>query len=371
MRCALLLRKALYLPKRQNNSLPCKTFRVPLSPNDFLCGRSLREFVKFSYYITITYVTVFKGGHIAIINGNELPLISMQFFSRIRRSIYNPLFYQDLANKPFSFSLAYFFLLIAFLVLLITIWFSFSSVPQVNAFLKNLGPQVLSMYPDDLVITIEDGEASTNVPEPYAMKMQDFFGPQAREELAKRVKKNLLIIDTKHAFTIENFRAYNTYVLLTKENVIIADDKGQIRIQSLADMPNTVINKSLLEHLINRITPSIAFAPFLVIMGTFIGLFFFYSVNLLYLFFGALIVWAIAKIRKLSIGYKKSYQIALHAITPSLLIYSLIFMTTPSMGIPFLFTLILALCAWLNLTSKKAQALENVQQSQPQLPSQT
>jgi predicted membrane protein len=95
---------------------------------------------------------------------------------------------------------------------------------------------------------------------------------------------------------------------------------------------------------------------------SFIGLF----ARLIYVIFFALIVWMIARARKIGAGYKKSFQLGIHLITLSTIINTLLFLFFPSMQIPLLFTaiaVVMALASMVNLaralprTEKGAQTL--------------
>ena len=95
------------------------------------------------------------------------------------------------------------------------------------AFLPKL-PQYVAMarekgagfYPKDLVVTVKDGEVSTNVKEPYAIDLP--FAPE-----------HLLVLDTKA--TAERFNEYKAFVVVGKNTVYYRDDKGY-KFYPLTDM---------------------------------------------------------------------------------------------------------------------------------------
>ena len=91
----------------------------------------------------------------------------MQFARTIGQSIYGPDFYRSLFAQPLSFSLKYFFSLVLVLAVVHTATLSYTFIPLLNSFLKNLDSKILAYYPDSLEITIEKGEASSNAEEPY------------------------------------------------------------------------------------------------------------------------------------------------------------------------------------------------------------
>ena len=95
----------------------------------------------------------------------------MSFLQNIGKSIYSPEFYKELLGLPFSFSLKYFYSLAVVLAVALAVIFSFKIIPAAQPFLQSIGPQVLNYYPDELVITIKNGDVSTNVAEPYLLPL--------------------------------------------------------------------------------------------------------------------------------------------------------------------------------------------------------
>lgn len=251
----------------------------------------------------------------------------MEFLKNIQRSIYNPEFYQGLLMKPFSYSLKYFVLFSLLIALIATIYLSFSVLPKINDFLENVSPTVLNYFPDDLEIVIEDGLASTNVPEPYLLEMP--FGVPEDVEMRPDIQgygiENLLVIDTRSdEATLEEFKSYNTIMLLNRKTLMYYDE-NQVAIQSLAEMPDFKLDKGVIASLLAKVAPYFRFVGPLFIVFVFCGYFaFVFLGRMFYLIFAALLIWIIAKIRKVNIGYPKAYQLGLHLITASLL-YQLIF----------------------------------------------
>jgi len=275
----------------------------------------------------------------------------MHFFKTISQSIYDPAFYQELPQKPFSFSLKYFYALALLLSVVLTASFTVSTVPAVYAFLKDIGPRFLAFYPDDLTITIKNGKASSNAVEPFFFTVPSISPGMSPEEAGQ---KNFLVIDTATPFSLKQFEQYDTLALLTREALVISD-RGNIRIYPLAKIPDIEITKSLPTLIVQKIQPFIRFVLPLLIVVVFFGFISLQSVNLLYLLIFSLFVWGIAKVKKLSVGYKKSYQIGIHAITLPLLIYALI-TTLTSVHVPYLFTLLSLLIVFVNIVLPKVKS---------------
>jgi hypothetical protein len=79
-------------------------------------------------------------------------------------------------------------------------------------------------------------------------------------------------------------------------------------------------------------------------------------IMLVYLLFGALLVWLTAKIKGVKISYGKSYQIGMHLMTSVIIITNIFNIIPTRFIIPFLFTILLILSAVLNLRKNMQQS---------------
>lgn len=272
----------------------------------------------------------------------------------VKNSIYSPEFYRDLLGRPLSFSIKYFYSLALILALIATVIISWNLIPLAQSFLAGIGPQVLDYYPEELVITIKNGEASTNVREPYFLKLPEGLtvndskyvveNPEGETDL-----ENFLVIDTATTFTVEGFRSYKTAVLLMKDSAAYYGDSGEIRIQPIKGFPDTTVNKSLISTFIGKVEPFLAFAAPLIVIGAFLMAMVVLSFKLVYLLLGAFLVWSIAGIRKIKMGYGKAYQLGIHAMTLGILLNALTYVFIPTFSVPFFFTIVMCAIAFMNL----------------------
>lgn len=280
----------------------------------------------------------------------------MQFLSNIKSSIYNPAHYSEILNKPFSYSLRYFLSLAVLIAIVSTIVFSVNTLPEMNKVIGEVDANVLKFYPDDLEITIKNGIVSTNVPEPYFIKMpaefksefQDSNNSPARTSPDLSKIKNMFVIDTASPLTIDLFKSYKTFVLISRDSIAYFDNNA-VKIQSLGQEANGVINKAKVSTVLNEIMPYIKIIPVasipIVLFFSFIGFIF---GNMIYLIFGAFVIWLFAQLAKRNWSYGKSYQIGLHAITLSVILEATIFQLYPILEFPFLFTILMFAIVWVN-----------------------
>ena len=268
----------------------------------------------------------------------------MKFFKNIKNSIYNSSYYNSVIANPFASSLKYFLLFILLLSLLTTIILSFTAIPKIKSSIDTVSKEILRYYPDELEIVIKEGKVSTNVQEPYFIKT------------SVSGLENILVIDTKALFSLENFRDYKTACLLTEESLACYDQNQTIKIIPLTNISDFKLNKSIVSSFLTKIQPFFKlFYPFLILVF-FMVIFIASLWRMIYLFFGALLILLVAKVKKVDIGYKKSYQIGLYLMTAPFLINFLIKYVLEPLGvplnIPYLFTIVLVVMTILNLKTK-------------------
>jgi len=281
----------------------------------------------------------------------------MKFFSDVKNSIYNPQYYQGLISKPFSYSLKYFFVVIILLSALATVFFSFNVIPGIASGIVAVKSNILQYYPDNLEISIKGGKVSTNAQEPYIIKAA--AGNDTQKEISSF--KNVLVIDTKTDFSLSQFKNYKTYALLGREDFAYYEKDNEIKIISLAGMPDFTLNKDKILSFFSKVEPwlPLLYHPACILFffgGIFLGMCLGY---LIYLLLAALLIWLVAKIKKLGIGYKKSYQLGLHLLTVPLavnfLVYTVLGAFVPNLfHVPFMFTVILLVMAFINFKNKLA-----------------
>ncbi|MCX6754420.1 MAG: DUF1189 family protein [Candidatus Nomurabacteria bacterium] len=243
----------------------------------------------------------------------------MKIFKQIKSSIYDKHYYKNIVlNETFKESLKYLLKLSLVVALLGVIVFSFS-VPAISKTIKRGVSSFVAGYPDDLAVSIKDGHATVNKPEPYVVKMPDNLINS--NDLKALEINNLIAINTKEPFNINKFHSYSAVSLLTNtELVLIQAERGAVKILPLSNMGNIEITKTLVlekEIYINKILPWImAFmVPFVYII-LFIVIF---ISTIMLLFFYAVTVWVLLKLKGIKLSYLKSYQVAIHASTTILI----------------------------------------------------
>lgn len=267
----------------------------------------------------------------------------LQLFGRVLwRSCTDSAYYKDILKARASFSLKYLFVFAFLFSVVASVRYAYSFA----AFLPKL-PQYVAMarekgagfYPKDLVVTVKDGEVSTNVKEPYVIDL-----PFALPVDGDNNPEHLLVIDTKA--TAERFTAYKSVVVVGKNTVYYRDDKGY-KFYPLTDMKGTtVINKTLYDEWAGKVLPYLNYVPQIVYGAGTVGLLllpFVLSTGRMVEYLLALLVLTIfslviAKLLKKKLTYPILYRFGMHAITvPVLVTYFFQFF---GISVPFLFPLV-------------------------------
>jgi len=277
------------------------------------------------------------------------------FWYVLKNTFTSPSYYRDILKAPFNFSLKFFYFYFLFFSLFITCFISAAFIP-LHSPLKKLPDTLTAAYPKELVITVRKGQASTNVNEPYAIPLSQFkslFNEKDIQTENKKDLKNLLVIDTKKG-AIEDFNQYQTVALLTKNHISYIGRNSQIESQSLSELKDFSINKETVKNISSKVAVFIPFILPMLILLVFIGtLLFLPFAKLLYLVFGAFLIWITAKILSRPLSYKKSYQIGLHLIIVVSTFFGILSLFTINLQFPFAQSLLLIILTLIVLPHNK------------------
>ncbi len=279
-------------------------------------------------------------------------------FEKIQNIFYRPDFFRRqefTGGQALSFySLSILFLVLGFsLVLIPGIW-------GVNRFFESAMWQeqkaiIQSLYPDDLIITFEDGKLSTNQARPVVIPFpKEWSGKDGHPA-------HLLVIDREAEVSRQAIERNDTFVLASETEIGFSDSReGKTEIIALTKMDidkkieitNSNFDYWVIERgsvLVQRGTLFLmSVLPLLMYLGLWIG-------YVVYALFGALVVWLAAHIRDHKLRYGQAYASTLYLL-PASFVVSLL-MSLVGFHIPLLFTLVLFGMALLNF---ERQPKENV-----------
>lgn len=216
------------------------------------------------------------------------------------------------------------------------------------------GNRLAEYYPQELEILIKDGKVSTNTGEPYFIELPK----EAKSEIdSEKVLENILVIDTKNKFSLEEFNNYKTVALLTADSFVYENQQDGVVIKQLKDIKDFKLNSSIVNGCVNKIKPYFILLYPLVALAILLGVFMVLATKLIYLFFGGLVLWILFKVMNAKIGYKKSYQLGLHLLTLPVIFESIMMVIPFEIPIPFLFTILLIILALINI---KKESQKNI-----------
>lgn len=236
-------------------------------------------------------------------------------FETFKKSVYNPEFYQSAIGESFWNILRYYSKVALILAAVITIVLGLVLVPAGVIFVKDhAGALIKTYYPADLVVHVEKGEATANVPMPYVVPVKQLTGVTPSTDALQ----NMIVIDTTHDFDKKAFKDYKTYALLTKTEIVTQSDKGQITIQELHGIPATTMSQEVLLSWVEKIRGSLGFIVVLGLLATFIIFTLGYFMYLVPLLLFALIPFVIAWLKKTPLSYVEAYKMSVYAVVPAL-----------------------------------------------------
>lgn len=240
---------------------------------------------------------------------------TLGFFRTLGASLYSPDFYATVGKRTFGQAVWYLFRIALLYSILILLAVYIPVAARVGGnFLGVFGEEVVSLYPDDLVITITEGKVSTNQQEPILIPLP----PSFETELENALKtQNLLVIDTQTPFTSETFETYNTLGWLTVDSILFYNSAEQeIGGYPLKNIKSLEITKEKVSLAVEKIASWIKWLlPFMGLMMVFFvgaGL---WIIGVVYsLFLGALIS-ILRSIFKQDTSYTPNYITAIYATT--------------------------------------------------------
>lgn len=278
------------------------------------------------------------------------------FFKTLRDSIYSPAFYEEIPSRSLGKAIVYLFQVLGLILTVFLIGFVGVFEWKLKPFLQENLPALQAVYPEELEITLQDGQIYTNVEEPYFIEFPD-FGVSADLET-----EYLFVIDTKTPFSVKQMREYDVLGWLTLDGLVL-DTQTRTEVFPVGDLKEGTLNKRVFDEGLSKIleemegwvipTALIGGVSILLIYGVF---------QLGYGLFLALLVWFVSSVMQQQWTYAQSYKAGLHAMTLPLFIdaglFWIILLSGRSMTFPFLFTLLSLIVIGFNLWPNRKIAHE-------------
>ena len=283
------------------------------------------------------------------------------FFYIYYKSLTTVKYYQDILKTELGFSMKYFFVLAIIVTLIVATVNLVPAVPRIESTIDSILTQSQELYPEDLVITIENGRMSTNQPDPVIIPMPQVPGVQEPDPAVDF--DNLVIIDEEG--TLGDMEEYSTLFLVNESNILMWSE-GRIEVYPLRDFPNTEITRETISNLVERFEGWVRLVPYIVVVLVFVALLFYYlGFRLVYLLPVALIFFIIGSIRGLNLTYGKYYQVGLHTITLPLTVELISALAGVPILFPFWFFIVNILFGDLVISSLEAKKAPKSEEETP------
>lgn len=252
------------------------------------------------------------------------------FLKSIWKSIYGPEFYASHYERSLGNAWGYFTMLSAGVALLTTVALSLFLVPKLNDFLSTAPGHILEAYPDELVLTFENGVARSNVPEPYFIPYPASWNLEAQGN--EQLPKYLAIIETSKSVseaTIFAPEAKSALLRLYQDGIIMVDNSGGYRLERFTEMTRNptptgtfVLSETQLASFLGEARKYFGYVPPVVVSMIFVALLFFYGCVFVWVAFVALFIMLLGKLLKKDWTYPVSLKLGLYSATLPLILYS-------------------------------------------------
>ena len=249
------------------------------------------------------------------------------FFYSLKKSLFEPKYYKDVAKVNFWFSFKYLWFLLFLLTFIKMLTLSGQYLYKRNRIQPEVNKIMIyaeNFYPRELKLQIKNGKLSTNVREPYVFDLE--------KDKLQEGQKHLLIIDTQGS--IENYPSYNSYILATRNAVVYPSESknnkiGETSVFYFRELKKDfTLEKKTYDNLLNIVKPYVprfglfvdwvflSFSPLFIIFGSF-----FWTIGVMFgLLFLTFFVWIVNLIFKKQYSFGSLFKMGMHAITWPILI---------------------------------------------------
>ena len=262
----------------------------------------------------------------------------MRFFDTFRRSVFSPSFYAESPRGSLGAALGYFLVLIALLTIIKTGTVVVPGLIQLTPQIQKGLQDIAAAYPNNLTITVRGGLVSTNVKEPYAIPIGDTSGS------TYPAVTNVVVIDTKTPFSVDQFNRYSTLLWLTGDSIVIGgQSSGQMQTYPLTQVGNFTLDRSTINGWLAAVDPYIGLIAPIVGGLALVGFYIAYLLRLVYLFLLALVIWGLLTVLGVNRTYGESYKLGVYAMTTALLVELILTVFSSQLhydGFPLMFSAI-------------------------------
>lgn len=270
-------------------------------------------------------------------------------------------YYRRLPGTDFSRPFAFFIVSVSLFALLIALRLSQTTLLPLKQLLPLIPHNLSQILPPDLVITIDRGEAYLNQDQPYRLPLEKF--DEILDTLQRQIKGittsrpvYLLVVDPEAS--IEDFRAHQTIILLTRRHLAFYNQDGRVEFIPLSDLGHLEISRAQAELLLAQFSPFlVSLYPLIVILislGLLVGLpLALFSFALGYTLF----VYLANRLIQLNWDYLSCLKLVLSLLVPLLFLAGILSQLNLEPGQPHFYLLVLSLISLTLLLSLKLSTI--------------
>ncbi len=266
------------------------------------------------------------------------------FFQTIKDSVYSPKFYSQIPKKTFKQAFSYFFLFILLLTSIRIITLINPLAVQAPQQIKKGAENLVNCYPNDLDISINQGQATSSAKQPY------FVSCEKKEASTSA----FLVVDINTPYSKEQFDKYQVPAWLSKNSLTVKQENDGIKTYDLSKVKNFKVDKNTVNSFYKTASAYFPYLGPVLVLLVFVVLYVGYIFNLVYLLILSLVLLLISNIMKKNFTYSQIYKTGLYAMTFAVivdLVLDLLFPWLHFRGIPFMFTVITLLILGVNLSN--------------------
>jgi hypothetical protein len=252
------------------------------------------------------------------------------FLTTVWKSIYGPGFYASHRQRTLGSAWRYFTTLSAGVALLVSIAFSIVMVPRLNDALSKAPMYVMQAYPDELVLTFENGIARSNVVEPYYVSYPEIWTKDWGER-ATNLPKYLAVIETGKSTSdarIPDVKSSSALIHVYADGIMIAQEDGTFRTEQFIQKGRPthpgvfILNKEQVEKFVTEAKKYFGYIPPIVVAMIFVTLLIFYGIVLAFVAFIAFFIMLLGKLLRKEWTYAESLKLGFYSATLPLILYS-------------------------------------------------
>jgi hypothetical protein len=226
-------------------------------------------------------------------------------------SVFSPRFYSDVSNRPFKPAA---FFLATLGMIGIGIWAMMFFPSAIPVAYSDMPDAVVSAYPEDLVITLADGQLSINKPVPYYVPNTLFPNTASDKPMT-----NLVVFDTDDV--LPSSLEENSTALLVKKTYMISGGNQQRFMSFSKFTATTTIARSDVAAFVGSVAPYIPLGIIgggaaMVVVFTLLGGILWAVTHIVYLLVPSTIVYLLSRFSAVRPRYAQAYMTALYASVP-------------------------------------------------------